>query len=506
MPTGGLTPAVSRHLWPTTWHPPDRHTIALNPNTHHTLCRPEQTNGPYEKNEDAAFIARLWAPVQQQQQQQQQQHHHAGGYGARAAAAAAPLGVTAAVAGCGLKNTDPGSGNGPWRRATGDQNGGGSVGGAEAEAALPYHIAVGALEDHGGALSAAAGGDDAALAADQQQRQRQGEEGAAAAAATAAAAAVAHLAAVLDGHGGRGTAKWASRRLPRLVAEHLGRATAEAAGATNGAGAATGGGVGAAATAALVGALRAFDRWWADAAHDPEISRHGHDDSGSTAALALIAPAPGGGWRVAVANLGDSRALLVGADASVTPLSEVHNTGNAAELARLAAAGAQLVHPSAAAVMSAAAANSSGDDDADGDGAGASAAARQLADGHARFFPKGPIWGRRGLKVSRALGDASFKRPQALVSAEPATRDVALPPGGGHRLLLLLTDGVTDVLSDAEIASTALAALSRPPEARLPGLPPHDDDARAAARAVVAAAAAHRLAHDNMTCAACVFA
>jgi serine/threonine protein phosphatase PrpC len=115
--------------------------------------------------------------------------------------------------------------------------------------------------------------------------------------------------------------------------------------------------------------------------HDPAISRHGHDDSGSTASLALLAPdpsAPAGGWRLAVANLGDSRALLVRADGRAEALSEVHNTGNPAELERLLAAGAQVVHPQAGA-----------------------AAGGALADGHARFFPRGPIWGKRGLKVSR---------------------------------------------------------------------------------------------------------
>jgi hypothetical protein len=135
--------------------------------------------------------------------------------------------------------------------------------------------------------------------------------------------------------------------------------------------------------------------------HDPEISRYGHDDSGSTAMLALVAPAPApapaGAWRLAVANLGDSRALLVSATEEacgggggggsgsgsesgggweVAELSEVHNTGNPAELERLLAAGAQVVQPAAA-------------------GAGAAAG------GHARFFTRGPIWGKQGLKVSR---------------------------------------------------------------------------------------------------------
>jgi len=217
-----------------------------------------------------------------------------------------------------LKSTDPGSGN--LARGATQRNAQGAA-----------TVAVSGIEDDGGA-----GGCGPAL--------------------------IAHMAAVLDGHGGRGTAKWASRRLPHLVAEHLQRNPR------------------AAPIAALSNALRSFDRWWADAMHDPAISRHGHDDSGCTATLALITPAdaPGdAGWRVAFANLGDSRALLVGADGSVVELSEVHNTGNASELRRLLEAGAQVVHPQPGGPMA------------------------SLADGHARFFPKGPIWGKRGLKVSR---------------------------------------------------------------------------------------------------------
>ncbi|GBF99818.1 hypothetical protein Rsub_12571 [Raphidocelis subcapitata] len=382
-------------------------------------------NGPHEKNEDAAVIARL------SRAQDPNASLDGGGPGPAAPAPApapgagagargmrahayAPLSITAALAGCGLKSSDPASGN-PGRGAHG----------ARAVAA----VSVAGIEDGGG------GGGGAVLA---------------------------HMAAVLDGHGGRGTAKWASRRLPHLVADQLAR---DPAGDL---------------TAALSSALRSFERWWSDAMHDPAISRHGHDDSGSTACLALIAPAAGG-WRLALANLGDSRALLVDADGGAEALSEMHNTGNPSELERLLAAGAQVVHPQAGAAEGGA-----------------------LADGHARFFPKGPIWGKRGLKVSRALGDVHFKRPTALVSTEPHCRELSLPLGGRHRLLLLLTDGVTDVLADGEVAALALAALARPQEERLPGLPAHDDDAQAAARAVVAAAAARDAAHDNMTCVAVV--
>jgi len=84
--------------------------------------------------------------------------------------------------------------------------------------------------------------------------------------------------------------------------------------------------------------------------------------------------------------------------------------------------------------------------------------------------------------------------------------ELVIAPTDTHRVLVLVTDGVTDVLGDGEIAELAVGALSRPTEQRLPGLPPHEDDARAAARAVVAAAAANAAAHDNMTCVCAVFA
>ncbi len=106
----------------------------------------------------------------------------------------------------------------------------------------------------------------------------------------------------------------------------------------------------------------------------------------------------------------------------------------------------------------------------------------------------------------RALGDVQFKRPNAFVITDPHCVEVTLLPAAGHRLLLLLTDGVTDVLKDDEIVRLAMGALGRPGDARAEsGLPRHDDDARAAAAAVVAAAAAHALAHDNMTCVCCVW-
>jgi Mrp family chromosome partitioning ATPase len=159
--------------------PPPRIPLLSSPHSSH--APPTQANGPHEKNEDAAFIARVTriAAVA------------SGNGGAGAAAAASSLSITAALAGCGLKSTDPDSGN--------HADGG---------------VAVSGIEDGGGAR--APGGAPPPLA---------------------------HLAAVLDGHGGRGTAKWAARRLPHLIADNLARGPsgelssgAAARGATSGGG------------------------------------------------------------------------------------------------------------------------------------------------------------------------------------------------------------------------------------------------------------------------------
>ena len=42
-----------------------------------------------------------------------------------------------------------------------------------------------------------------------------------------------------------------------------------------------------------------FDRWWADARCDPDLTAHGWDDSGATAVVALVA-----GSNLIVANAG----------------------------------------------------------------------------------------------------------------------------------------------------------------------------------------------------------
>jgi serine/threonine protein phosphatase PrpC len=57
------------------------------------------------------------------------------------------------------------------------------------------------------------------------------------------------------------------------------------------------------------------------------------------------------------------------------------------------------------------------------------------------------------------LGDFAFKHPEALLSVEPHVATQALTPD--DRLVLLATDGVTDVLSDEAVFELALTALEQ---------------------------------------------
>jgi len=58
-----------------------------------------------------------------------------------------------------------------------------------------------------------------------------------------------------------------------------------------------------------------------------------------------------------------------------------------------------------------------------------------------------------------ALGDFAFKHPHPLISPEPAVRSVSLTPADA--LLLMATDGVTDVLGDDDALGIAMDALTR---------------------------------------------
>jgi len=62
-----------------------------------------------------------------------------------------------------------------------------------------------------------------------------------------------------------------------------------------------------------------------------------------------------------------------------------------------------------------------------------------------------------GLAVSRSLGDAEFKRPRELVSAEPEVGRLRLRPG--DQVIVSATDGLWDVVSDDDAVTHAVRAI-----------------------------------------------
>jgi hypothetical protein len=59
----------------------------------------------------------------------------------------------------------------------------------------------------------------------------------------------------------------------------------------------------------------------------------------------------------------------------------------------------------------------------------------------------------------RSLGDFAFKSPQALISAEPFVSTHNLDPS--DRLVLLTSDGATDVLPDEDMLEVGLRAIEQ---------------------------------------------
>eukprot|EP00882_Tetradesmus_deserticola_P016861 GHRQ01018036.1.p1 GENE.GHRQ01018036.1~~GHRQ01018036.1.p1 ORF type:complete len:194 (+),score=94.20 GHRQ01018036.1:138-719(+) len=98
----------------------------------------------------------------------------------------------------------------------------------------------------------------------------------------------------------------------------------------------------------------------------------------------------------------------------------------------------------------------------------------------------------KGSMVTRSLGDFAFKHPQALLSAEPHVTQQELAPSDS--LLLLASDGVTDVMPDDDVLGAALRALQQTQNRTDSG----SALARAAARAVKDAAL-EAGSRDNIT-------
>ncbi|CAE7240969.1 unnamed protein product [Symbiodinium necroappetens] len=167
---------------------------------------------------------------------------------------------------------------------------------------------------------------------------------------------------------------------------------------------------------------------------------------GSTLLLALVYAEQGGAYRLLVANVGDSRAVLCRAakepSAQQQPLqacrlSEDHKPNRPDEQQRIEALGGVV----------------------------------DLYGVWRVFCPSQVFFGGRaiprwGLAVSRAFGDLLLKEPQkygceqvrgGLVTAEPELRVVELDPAV-DRFLVLACDGVWDVLQDSDAAAVCASA------------------------------------------------
>ncbi|KAF6260470.1 phosphatase 2C-like domain-containing protein [Scenedesmus sp. NREL 46B-D3] len=205
---------------------------------------------------------------------------------------------------------------------------------------------------------------------------------------------------------------------------------------------------------ALAGSFRWFDRWWADARCDPSLTEHGWDDSGSTAVVAMLS-----GRHLIVANAGDSIALLARGGGS-RRLSVEHRLDNAAEAERILEAGGRLVRLQPG------------------------ASPRVMGTSNQTRF--------KGSMVTRSLGDFAFKHPQALLSAEPHVAQQELAPS--DKLVVLASDGVSDVLPDDDLLGVAMTALEQTRNCTNSG-----SALAKAAATVIMNAALEAGSHDNIT-------
>lgn len=212
--------------------------------------------------------------------------------------------------------------------------------------------------------------------------------------------------AVFDGHGGKRAAAWAHTHLVSNLLHHLGRAEAEADDSSP-----------SVLDNAAVDAFHATDT-----AFLKHAAARGIPD-GSTAVTCMIqrvgpphtADAPASSSRsdrrLLVANLGDSRCVMVRNDGSALALSSDHKPNRPDERARVQAAGGQVIYAG--------------------------------------------CWRVQGdLAVSRAFGDAHLK-PYG-VSSTPELSAISLTPR--DIFLVLASDGLWDVVDEQQCASSVLRA------------------------------------------------
>lgn len=204
------------------------------------------------------------------------------------------------------------------------------------------------------------------------------------------------------------------------------------------------------------------------------LTRHRTAPDGSTAVAALIA-----GGRLVLAHAGDSRGILcrkVNGEVQVAEFTKDHRCSNPAEVERIRQSGGEVVDVGDGAWRVA----KSGYDERVRD----IIRAEQQGLG---MIGKPPV----ALAVCRALGDREFKAVTGggdVVTATPEVQCIHLTEE--HAFLTMMSDGVTDVLSNEEVA----AELSR---VRDPDADP-ETDARAACGALLQEAM-RRGSGDNLT-------
>jgi serine/threonine protein phosphatase PrpC len=196
-------------------------------------------------------------------------------------------------------------------------------------------------------------------------------------------------AAVYDGHGGRLAVEFVTAQLHALIARELASAPPSEP-----------------PTEALKRGFLKVDRM---------LLQCGAVQVGTTAAVCVCVPSPGGGLAIHVANAGDTRALLLSESARPTRLSVDHVPSDPAEAARIREAGGRVM------------ANRVGGT----------------------------------LAVSRALGDHCLKGSGGGVTAEPHT--VSVSASAADRFVVLASDGVWDVVTDDDAHALVMEAAELPP-------------------------------------------
>jgi len=210
-----------------------------------------------------------------------------------------------------------------------------------------------------------------------------------------------HFFAVFDGHGGKRAASWAHTHLVPAVLKEL-------AGWSSGRSPDAPAPDQSTLDNAVISAFHSTDRDFLETALQQGIP------DGSTAVTAMIQePAPGTRKerRLLVANLGDSRCVMVRNDGSAQALSTDHKPNRPEERARIQAAGGQVIHAG--------------------------------------------CWRVQGdLAVSRAFGDAHLKRWGVSSTPDLTTHTLT----ARDQYVVLASDGLWDVVDEQQCASSVLRA------------------------------------------------